>query len=113
MRIVSVLFAIGLGLLWLAGLRVGATPWLTWLDFVAALLALGSAVLPADTAALFKASPIGIGVGLLVVWIIGVVTGAVPWLAWWTFAFGVAFIIFGLIGMGSRPVDRTLHPTAP
>jgi hypothetical protein len=114
MRIVFVLLALGLGLVWLAGLRVGATPWLVWLDFVAALLALGNAFMPAEAGGLVRASPIAIGVALLVLWIVALIVGAVPWLAWWTFAFGVAFVIFGLVSMGSRPIDRTtLRPTAP
>jgi hypothetical protein len=104
--------ALGIGLLlvWIAGLSYDATPWLTWLDGVAALFSFGiagylypgsysnniptptSEVLPVNAGLL----PTTLGAGLFVLWIVGLATQATLWLSWWTFAFSVAYLVVGL-----------------
>ena len=119
-------FGLGLLGLWVVGLVTNATPWLTWLDMVAALTAglVAHAVrrvksAPGESSELFRpvdehselsraanesselfraAVPFSLGMALIVYWVIGISTNTSPWLSWWNFAFGFAFAIVGLSG---------------
>lgn len=107
MRTGMILLGIGLGLLWLVGLGYQATPWLTWGNLVAALLSLGTGLLPNSAVSALKASPFTLGGLLVVLWIVGLASGASLWLTWWTFVFGVAYLLFGVATLGERPFRRT------
>ncbi|MGZ3697713.1 MAG: hypothetical protein ACXWP5_06325, partial [Bdellovibrionota bacterium] len=92
-RNISVVLGIGLAVLWAVGLgSPDATGWLTWMDGVGAVCAFivasgGRTYGRAQTATGF----FGMAVGLFALWIIGLATGATPWLSWWTFGFACAF----------------------
>ena len=106
----SIIFGIGLGILWLAGLGAPlATPWLTWLDAVAAFLSFVIAGGISDTSErrVRLGSPVGLSLGLFALWIIGLATGVVAWQAWWNFAFAVAYLILGFASGGVRHVTAT------
>lgn len=95
----SIALGVGLVILWIVGLSNHATMWLTWLDGLAAIAAFGvaAAAVPDTTrTGVLAASPIGLSVGLFVLWIIGVAMHVETWLAWWTFAFAVGFMLLGL-----------------
>ncbi len=122
MRPGMILLGIGLGLLWIAGLYNHATGWLVWLDFVCAILSLGFGLIPDNmierrigggtisttgttrttttnrVEALLRLPPFFEMVSLLVLWIIALAVGASSWMAWWTFAFAIAY---GLLGVGT------------
>jgi hypothetical protein len=84
-RLVAVALAVPAAALWLAALTNGAPVWQTWLQAIAALLALATAgVIPEGRWAGLVGGGclalLGAGVGL--VWLIGLVTGAPRWLVW-------------------------------
>lgn len=92
-RAISFVLGLGLVLLWLAGLSAHASGWLTWLDGLAALIAIAGA---ASLVEFHRGGSAGAGLlalGLFVLWIVGLATGATLWLSWWTFAFACAFFV--------------------
>ena len=92
-RAISFVLGLGLVLLWLAGLSSHASAWLTWLDGLAALIAIAGA---AALVEFHRGGTAGTGLlalGLFILWIIGLATGATLWLSWWTFAFACAFVV--------------------
>ena len=108
-RTISIVLAVGLVILWLAGLSRHATPWLTWLDVVAALCAF--AIAATASANLSRSAtvgePIALAVGLGILFVVGLTTHAVRWLTWWTFVFACAFMLLGLgEATETRRVDR-------
>jgi hypothetical protein len=118
MRPGMILLGIGLGLLWLAGLYNHATSWLVWLTFASAILSLLFGLMPETVSGaapgkrsgtLMRMPPFVQTAVLLVLWIIGLASGATSWLTWWTFAFAIAY---GLLGLGtSLPESRAGRPT--
>jgi hypothetical protein len=101
MKALLIVLAVGYGILGLAGAASGATLWLSWLDVLVAAAALIAAfvVPPTRTAEGGIAAAAGVGAGIL--WIIGLATHATRALNWWTFAFGVAFLICAVAEAGS------------
>lgn len=92
-RVPAIAVSFGLILLWVAGLCRQAPGWLTWLDFLAGLIAFGSA---AQLAASRRAGVFGWGAlaaALVVLWIAALATGGRSWLAWWTLVFACAFLL--------------------
>lgn len=108
MRAGLIVLGIALGILWLAGLSAHASGWLTWLDFAVAVLSIVTAAAPAAVPNMLRASPFGFGVALLAFWIIGLATRSSYWMTWWTFGFGVAYLLFGLAV--SWPEERMGRP---
>ena len=110
----SIVLGAGLVILWLVGLGNNSTGWLTWLDGVAALcaFAIAAAVIPEKVGLGARAgAPVALSLGLFVLWILALSVGATAWLAWWTFAFGCAFLILGLVAVGGEPTSPTVtHP---
>ena len=112
----SVALGIGLAILWIAGLSSPDSPgWLTWLDGVAALAAFTIAALMrmGDSRAKRVGNTIGLSVCLFVLGIIGLATGALPWLSWWTFAFACAFLILGIAAGNIPQAERQLSEENP
>ena len=92
-RVPAIALSFGLVLLWVAGLCRQAPGWLTWLDFVAGLIAFGSA---AQLAASRRAGIVGWGslaFGLLLLSIAAMATDGRSWLASWTLVFACAFLL--------------------
>lgn len=114
-RWASLVLAVGLVILWIMGLNFHATPWLTWLDALGALFAfsiaagLGAGV--GSARAYGTAAPVALGIGLGVLWIIGLATNAQAWLAWWTLGFACAFLLLGILGgtAGERAITPPTH----
>jgi hypothetical protein len=102
-RVGSMVLGAGLVVLWIVGLNHGATLWLTWLCGVAGLTSLATAALirsqSPGRAGWREMAPAGVGLGLLLFSIVGLALRATGWLAWWTFAFGCAYL--ALTGLGS------------
>jgi hypothetical protein len=97
-RVPAIALSFGLVLLWVAGLSQQASPWLTWLDLVAGLIAFGSA---APFAASRRAGVLGwsaLGLGLLVLWIAALARHDSSWLSSWTLVVACAFLMLA----GSR-----------
>jgi hypothetical protein len=95
----SAVLGVGLLILWIAGLgSPTAQGWLTWLDGVAALCAFAISGFTPNYASknVRVGQPIALSGGLFALWIIGLATGAVSWLCWWTFAFACAFLALGI-----------------
>jgi hypothetical protein len=86
-----VLAVIGVGMLILGFVGLGQSTWLGWIDIIVGVLAvLGSmAKLPRSEAY----TGLVLGVATLIVWIVALATGVVPWMTWLTFIGGVAFIL--------------------
>jgi hypothetical protein len=108
-----VLAVLGIGIIILGLFGLGRSDWLGWLDIVLGILALvGAGALGRASRNVYIASSMAIGVGALVLWIIGLAVGVVPWLVWWTFAFGCAFILASFLqpgvtgGYGPPPANR-------
>jgi hypothetical protein len=100
MRPVIAILGIGMIILGLFGL--GPSSWLGWLDVLLGIVALvSSGALGRAERNVAVGTSVGLGIAALVLWIIALSTGVVAWLAWWTFAFGVAFILTSFI---TRPV---------
>ena len=92
-KTIALLCAIGLTILWIAGLGSSfSATWLTWLDGVCALIGYGVAFGRPRVS-----GPIGLAVGLFALWIVGMATNGATWQNWWTFAFGCGFLLVGLM----------------
>lgn len=101
-RIVEIALSFGLVVLWVAGLCFQASTWLTWFALVAGLIAFGGAARFTDSA---RAGEFGWGAlaaGLLVLWIVALITRATPWLTWWTFAFACASALLAAASASGR-----------
>jgi hypothetical protein len=101
--------AIGLAILWVVGLGHHATPWLTWLDGLAAVCGLIIAFYASDDEDLARA-PIALAAGLGLLWIIGLGAHGQRWLAWWTFGFACAYLALGLGAQRHKPFRTQAHP---
>lgn len=113
MKIGLVVLGIGLGILWIVGLQAGVSGWLVWLDFAAACLSLLTVLAPDRALGRgLRASPLAVGAGLVLLWIIALAVGAAPWFAWWTLAFGIAYIILGAVGPSEEGLQEG-GPTVP
>ena len=93
-----VLAVLGIGIIIVGLFGLGRSDWLGWLDIVVGILALvASGALGRASRTVSMGSSIGLGVATLVLWIIGLSAGVVSWLVWWTFAFGVAFVLASFV----------------
>lgn len=104
----SIVFGIGLGILWLVGLSTpGEGNWLTWLTGIAALGSFILAVVadPASPRRVRAGGAFTLSAGLFVLWIAGLAAGAQPYMAWWDFAFACGYLILG-VSANSRPSRR-------
>jgi hypothetical protein len=109
----AIAMGVGLAILWIAGLSSPYAPaWFTWLDGVAAFCAfvIAGTNQSYDTRAKRMGGPIALAAGLYALWVIGLATGAVAWLSWWTFAFACAFLIFGVTAGGAASLPEVQEP---
>src|SRR5581483_2872922 len=92
------LIGAGLVALFVVGLAIHATPWLTWLDGVAAALVIGAlASRSGGRSTMNRGAILAVAAaGLLVLWVVGVTGHATRWLVWWTFG---AFLAVGLAAL--------------
>src|SRR5262249_163584 len=81
--------AVGLVVVWWGGVVKNWAWWLTGLDGIAAVLAIGYAALVTDESGPIAATsgPALIGLGLLALFIVGLATSSSGWLTWFTFGF--------------------------
>lgn len=90
----AILAVLGVGMIILGLVGIGSVAWLGWIDVGLGVVALiASGVLRGDQRASNVAVEAGLGLAALALWVAGLAVGATAWLVWWTFAFGVAFLI--------------------
>jgi|SRR5579871_2054092 len=99
LRIFPALIGAGLTAMWVIGLSEDATVWLTWLVGIAAALSFATVgLIPEKHGSLWAAACLGLlSGGLGVMWLVGLVTHAAPWLTWWSF---IAAILAFLVAAG-------------
>ncbi|HEX6837012.1 MAG TPA: hypothetical protein VF334_10595, partial [Polyangia bacterium] len=102
-------------LLWLVGVTDGATVWMTWLNGIAAVLTLSLVpITRADSGPIGAAAgPTLIGGGLIVMFIVGLVTHASGWLTWFTGAFGAGYLLYAAFAFAVQAVDPQLESRRP
>lgn len=107
MRAGMVLLGLALGIVWIVGLSYDATRWLTWLDFIVAVVSLCSSLVPIGAVRTLRVAPFALSLSLFVLWVVGLATHAQSWLVWWTFAFGVAYFLMGMaMGVTEAPYEQ-------
>ena len=93
-----VLAVLGVGMIILGLVGISSVAWLGWLDVaIGAIALLESGLLGRATRGMTIASQAGLGIAAIALWIIALATGTVAWLAWWTFGFGVAFLVLSAV----------------
>jgi hypothetical protein len=105
-----VLAILGIGMIILGLIGIGSVAWLGWIDFGLGCLALIEAgLLRSGNRTITVASEAALGVACIALWIIGLAVHSAAWLVWWTFAFGIAFLLVAaapgprVAGPGPRP----------
>lgn len=105
-----VLAVLGIGMIILGLVGISSVAWLGWIDVGLGVLALIAAgVLRDDQRTSSIVSEAALGIAALALWVVGLAVGATAWLVWWTFAFGVAFLLVAAApspptaGPGPRP----------
>lgn len=104
---ISSALGMGLVILWVAGLSSRATSWLFWLDGLGGLLAIAAGLVLGASTRIGSAASAALALGLFLLWIVALATGATAWLTWWTPLFGFAFLS---LAAGSAPIPRRLSP---
>jgi energy-converting hydrogenase Eha subunit E len=114
MRGVNLVLGVALFVLSVIGVRAGLAPWLLSLTFLIAIGALVTALAPARSVAVTRGLDLAIGSALVVTWLVAVAASVESWFAWWTFAFGIVFLIVGVGAAGiEREAARLSHPSYP
>ena len=104
----SIVLGIGLVILWIVGLADGQPHWMGWLDLLgAAITFLVSGYVGSMSRAVQVAEPIALGVGLIVLWVIGLSVGSAAGMSWANFGFGLAFVLLGCLEAVSTRGVRT------
>jgi hypothetical protein len=88
------ILGIALAIFWWVGLSENQGATLLWFDAVAAVAAFGVAALLADPERTPSRAfgPVLLGLGLSVVWVVGIAGGQPGWAIWLNFLFAVAFL---------------------
>ena len=99
-RMANLALAVLLAILAVMALSEQGTIWLTYLEGVAAFLAVGAAILIPARARPFRAMtpPFLLAMLMFASFAIGLQTGASYWLCWWNFVVGLAFLATTLGG---------------
>ena len=115
LRALLVTLGIAMFLLWLVGLVDHATDWVVWVDGIAALLTLGLVAATHDRLGPIGASlgPNLIGLGLVAVFVVGLVTDASAWIVWFTLAFGTGYLLFAGFAFLVRSVEPRMESRRP
>ena len=114
LKSVSTALGIGLLFLWIIGLSSPLTTgWLDWVIGFAALSAFAIAAYTPEYASKTArvGGPLLVSIGLFTAWILGIATGAVDWLCWWTVGFACSFLLLG-IAAGSEKRGPLVHMRA-
>jgi hypothetical protein len=100
LRVFPALSGAGLAAMWVIGMGVDATVWLTWLVGIAAALSFATVgLIPDRRSSIWAALSLAlVSGGLGTMWLVGLVWHATPWLTWWTF---VAGLVTGIIAAGA------------
>lgn len=104
LRVFPALIGAGLTAMWVIGLSEDSTIWLTWMVGIIAALSFATVgLIPEKRGSLWAAACLALLAGALgVMWLVGLVTHATPWLTWWTF---VAAILTCLLAGGAAIQD--------
>ena len=89
----SFIIGLGLALFWWIGLSLNHNATLLWFDAVGAVLAFGIGGLVDDTVEhnpSYALGPAVLGLGLAVVWIVGMASSQPRWVPWFNFLFAAA-----------------------
>lgn len=90
----AILAVLGVGMIILGLIGIGSVAWLGWFDVGLGVVALiASGMLRDERRTSTVVVEAGLGLAALALWVIGLAVGATAWLVWWTFAFGVAFLL--------------------
>src|SRR5262245_58443761 len=101
----SFLIGLGLALLWWIGLSFNASATLLWFDAVGAVVAFAIGGLVDDTVEHNPANALGpalLGIGLAVVWIVGLASHQPWWVAWMNFLAAAACLAVAILTAGAR-----------
>lgn len=106
----SFILGIALGVFWWIGLSMNASATVLWFDAVAAVLAFGTAALVSEPERNPSrlAGPVILGLGLAVLWVVGMSTGQPAWANWLNFMFAVAFLG---VAVAAAVQPRMVHVT--
>ncbi len=110
-RSASIVLGVAMTIVWLLGMNQHATGWLTWLDGAAALGAFAVAgAVRADSGVTLSRGAVVLSTGLFAIWAAGLMRHTEGWLTWWTFAFGVGFLLVGALASTEKqpPIQRTI-----
>jgi hypothetical protein len=92
----AALLGSGLAIVWMFAIGYHAAGWLSWTVLGCGVIALAGL----GPAAMVEMPGVGtwplVGVVLLAAWLFALAVGATPWLAWLSFAFGLAFVILSV-----------------
>ena len=106
----SFILGMALGVFWWIGLSENQAATVLWFDAVAAVIAFGTAALvsePEHNPARLG-GPVILGLGLAVVWIVGMSSHQPAWANWLNFAFAVAFLA---VAVAAALQPRMVHVT--
>jgi peptidoglycan/LPS O-acetylase OafA/YrhL len=104
----SYIIGLGLALLWGIGLSVRPHATLLWFNAVGALVAFSIGTLVEEKGEHNPANAFGpalLGLGLAVLWIVGVASSQPAWVAWLNFGFAVACLAVAVMAVGTRHVE--------
>lgn len=102
MKPLVVALSIGFLILGIAGVVAPTVLWLSWLVSIAGALGTLAAFFTPSSTRYGESGIAGAeGVAAGVLWIIALATRHHGWMTWWTFAFGVAFLVVAAAGAGS------------
>lgn len=91
-----IVFGLCLYALWVVAMIYGGGPrWLRWLDFSFASLSCVFALWPGPGKRALLASPFVLTALLLGAWVVALTAPGQTWLAWWTFAYSIAYFLLG------------------
>ena len=112
------LIGLGIGMLILCIAGVASNTgngWLQWLDLAGAAFSiwLAGSIKPLAPGKTVEGGIIGLSVGVFVLWVIGLVAGATPFLVWWNLAFATAFFFVGLAAISKKEGDTVAHDVPP
>ena len=110
----SFILGIALGIFWWIGLSENAGATVLWFDAVAAVLAFGTAALVSEPERNPSrlAGPVILGLGLAILWIVGMSTGQPGWANWLNFAFAVAFLTVAVVAALQPRMVHVTHSQA-